>query len=43
MATEIQQIFETVPRDVILFGSWLSNHGLESHRRLRIVQWLNNR
>lgn len=30
MATKIQQILETAPRDSILFGSWLSDHGLDA-------------
>lgn len=30
MATKIQQIMELVPRDSVLFGPWLSGHGLDA-------------
>lgn len=30
MATKIQQILELVPHDAVLFGTWLSDHGLDA-------------
>ena len=29
MATKIQQILESIPRNSVLFGSWFSSQGLD--------------
>ena len=42
MATKIQQIMELVPRDSVLFGQWLSSHGLDARRQYAYMKsgWL---
>lgn len=42
MATKIQQILELVPRDSVLFGSWLSSHGLDARSQYAYMKsgWL---
>lgn len=42
MATKIQQILEIVPRDAILFGSWLSSRGLDARGQYAYMKsgWL---
>ncbi|MBP5456367.1 MAG: AbiEi antitoxin N-terminal domain-containing protein [Paludibacteraceae bacterium] len=43
MATTKQHILETAPRDPILFGSWLSDHGLDARGQHAYMKsgWLN--
>ena len=42
MATKIQQILGQIPRDSVLFGSWLSSHGLDSRSQYAYMKsgWL---
>jgi predicted transcriptional regulator of viral defense system len=42
MATKIQQILETTPKDTVLFGSWLSSHGLDARGQYAYMKsgWL---
>lgn len=42
MATKIQQILETAPRDSVLFGSWLSEQGLDARGQYAYMKsgWL---
>ena len=43
MATKIQQILETTPRDAVLFGVWLSSQGLDARGQYAYMKsgWLN--
>lgn len=42
MASKIQQILELVPNDSILFGSWLSSHGMDARSQYAYTKsgWL---
>ena len=42
MATKIQQILETAPNESVLFGSWLSSHGLDARGQYAYMKsgWL---
>ena len=42
MATKIQQILESTPRDSVLFGSWLSSQGLDARGQYAYMKsgWL---
>ena len=42
MATKIQQILKFIPRDSVLFGSWLSSQGLDARGQYAYMKsgWL---
>ena len=42
MATKIQQILETTPRNSVFFGSWLSSQGLDARGQYAYMKsgWL---
>ena len=42
MATKIQQIIEKQPRDAVMFGSWLSSHGIDARGQYSYMRsgWL---
>ncbi len=44
MATKIQQILESAPRDSVLFGSWLSSQGLDARGQYAYMKsgWLDH-